>query len=452
MQRTCREMGIQTVMVYSEADVSAKYVRLADEAVCIGPPSAEKSYMNAAAIIAAAEITESQAIHPGYGFLSENADFAAQVEKSGFVFIGPRPETIRLMGDKIAAKKEMKKLGLKTIPSSEDCLPEDPQEAAQKATTLGFPLVVKAAAGGGGRGMRMAHSEAALVNIIAILQREAQLAFGNGTLYAERYLDNPRHVEVQVLSDGKNAVHLGTRDCSLQRRHQKVLEEAPAPDIAKNREEAICETCVKICKKIAYLSAGTFEFLYDEKDFYFIEMNTRLQVEHPVTEMITGIDIVAQQIKIAAGEGVSLRQKDIRFRGASMECRINAEDPESFRPSPGVINQYHPPGGNGVRVDSHAYGGYNMPPYYDSLLAKLVVHGADRPQALARMRSALSEYVVDGISTNLPLHERLVRDSAFIKGGIGIHYLENQIKGGLLFKTAKTKPSIGVLAVRQCII
>ncbi len=430
VQRTCREMGVQTVMVYSEADVNAKYLRLADEAVCIGPPPAAESYLNIAAIVAAAEITEAEAIHPGYGFLSENADFAERVEKSGFVFIGPDPETIRMMGDKLAAKRAMQKTGLKMIPGSEQPLPADAAQAAEEAAKTGFPLVVKAAAGGGGRGMRVVHTDAVLANVISVLRREAQAAFGDSSLYAEKYLDNPRHIEVQILSDGKNAVHLGTRDCSLQRRHQKVLEEAPAPGLPRKREEGICEACVAACKKTGYKGAGTFEFLYDGERFYFIEMNARLQVEHPVTEMITGVDVVAEQIKIAASRRLDLKQKEIRFFGAAMECRINAEDPATFVPSPGLIRQYHAPGGNGVRVDSHAYGGYEVPPYYDSLLAKLVAYGEDRKQARARMQSALREYVIDGIATNLPLHARLLADAAFAQGGVGIRYLESKIKEG----------------------
>ena len=430
VQRTCRELGVQTVMVYSQADVKAKYVKLADEAVCIGPAPAAESYLNTAAIIAAAEITEVQAIHPGYGFLSENADFAESVEKSGFVFIGPSPEAIRLMGDKIAAKTAMKKAGLKMIPGSDEMLPQDPAQAATEAAKTGFPLVIKAAAGGGGRGMRVVHTKAVLANVISVLQHEAQAAFGNGALYAEKYLDNPRHIEVQILADGKNAVHLGTRDCSMQRRHQKVVEEAPACGLPRKKEEAICEACIAACKKINYKGAGTFEFLFDGEHFYFIEMNTRLQVEHPVTEMITGIDIVAEQLSIAADGKLHIRQKDIRFWGASIECRVNAEDPRTFAPSPGTLHNYHAPGGNGVRVDSHAYTGYEISPFYDSLLAKLITHGADRHQARARMQSALREYVIDGIATNLPLHSRLMNDAAFAQGKIGIKYLETKIKEG----------------------
>ena len=430
IQRACRELGAQTVAVYSQADAEAKYVRLADEAVCIGPPEVGKSYLNAAALVAAAEITEAEAIHPGYGLLSENADFAEKVRDSGFVFIGPSPEVIRLMGDKIAAKKAMKKAGLKMIPGTETPLSEDPQEGAKQAAAAGFPLVVKAAAGGGGRGMRVVHAESALPGTLAILRREAEAAFGDGSLYAERFLESPRHVEVQVLADGKNAVHLGTRDCSLQRRHQKILEEAPAPGIPAKALDAVCEACVAACRKFGYTGAGTFEFLHDGRDFYFIEMNTRLQVEHPVTEMITGADIVAEQIRIAAGEGLSFRQKDVVFRGHAVECRINAEDPRTFMPSPGRVTRYHPAGGPGVRVDSHIYAGSEVPPYYDSLVAKLIVHGATRDLAMARMRGALREFLLDGISTNLELHEELLRpDSAFARGPVGIDYLEKMLAG-----------------------
>lgn len=421
-------MHIQTVMIYSEADREAKYVRLADEAVCVGPAPVSKSYLNIAAIIAAAEITGAEAVHPGYGLLSENADFAEQVQKSGFVFIGPRPETIRLMGDKIAAKKAAHKGGLKTVPGTEGALSEDPRAAAKTAAAIGFPLVVKAAAGGGGRGMRVAQNEVGLQNMIPILRREAEAAFGDGTLYAEKFLDNPRHIEAQVLADGKDAVHLGTRDCSLQRRNQKILEEAPAPGIAEKKLRTLGEDCAAACRKMRYTGAGTFEFLYDGTEFYFIEMNTRLQVEHPTTEMITGLDIVREQLYIAAGEPLRMRQRDVVFTGHALECRINAEDPYTFIPSPGRINEYHPPGGAGVRVDSHAYRGYVVPPYYDSLLAKLVVHGDNRAHAIARMQSAIGEYVIDGIATNLPLHAELLEDENFAKGGVGIRYLEEKIK------------------------
>ncbi|MGU9950976.1 MAG: acetyl-CoA carboxylase biotin carboxylase subunit [Gammaproteobacteria bacterium WSBS_2016_MAG_OTU1] len=428
IQRACREMGIQTVMIYSQADRDAKYVRLAEEAVCIGPAPVSESYLNVAAILAAAEITESEAVHPGYGLLSENAEFAEQVQKSGFTFIGPTAETIRLMGDKIAAKQSVKKNGLKTVPGSDGALPADIKEASAMAAEVGFPLIIKASAGGGGRGMRLVHNAASLENIIPMLRRESLMAFGNDSLYAEKFLENPRHVEVQVLADGKDAVHLGTRDCSMQRRNQKIIEEAPAPNIPEKKLRAVCESCAAACRKMRYMGAGTFEFLYDGKEFYFIEMNTRIQVEHPATEMITGVDIVQEQLYIAAGEPLRMRQRDIVFSGHSIECRLNAEDPRTFVPSPGRINEYHTPGGAGVRVDSHAYRGYTVPPYYDSLLAKLIVCGSDRAHAIARMRSALGEYVIDGITTNLPLHADLLRDEKFIEGGIGIHYLEEKIK------------------------
>ena len=430
IQRACRELGAQTVAVYSQADAKAKYVRLADEAVCIGPPPVGKSYLNAAALVAAAEITEAEAVHPGYGLLSENADFAEKVRDSGFVFIGPPPEVIRLMGDKIEAKKAMKKAGLKMIPGTDSPLSEDPREAVKQASTAGYPLVVKAAAGGGGRGMRVVRAESALPATLAVLRREALAAFGDDALYAERFLESPRHVEVQVLADGKNVIHLGTRDWSLQRRHQKILEEAPAPGIAAKALESVCEACVSACRKFNYAGAGTFEFLYDGREFYFIEMNTRLQVEHPVTEMITGADIVAEQIRIAAGEGLSFRQKDVSFHGHAVECRINAEDPETFLPSPGRVTRYHPAGGPGVRVDSHIYADCEVPPYYDSLLAKLVAHGATREAAMARMRGALREFLLDGVSTNLPLHMDLLRpESAFARGPVGIDYLEKMLAG-----------------------
>ncbi len=426
VQRACRELGIQTVMVYSEGDSTAKYLRLADEVVCIGPAPISASYLNGAAIIAAAEITGAQAIHPGYGLLSENADFAEQVEKSGFTFIGPSADIIRLMGDKIAAKTTVKKYNLKTIPGVEGALPVDVGEAATLIAKIGFPTVIKAAAGGGGRGMRVVHSEVQTRNILPVLRSEARAAFGDDTVYAERFLDNPRHIEVQVLADGKNAIHLGTRDCSLQRRHQKVLEEAPAFDVPQKKHDAICEACATMCRKIGYQGAGTFEFLYADQEFYFIEMNTRVQVEHPVSEMITGVDIVAQQIRIAAGQPLAYRQKDILFRGHAIECRINAEDPKTFLPAPGRIDMYHPPGGIGVRVDSHIFSGYEVPPYYDSLIAKLVVHADTRAAALVRLRSVLREFVITGISTTLPLHEELAEDEVFISGKAGIAFLETR--------------------------
>jgi len=415
IQRTCRELGIQTVMIYSEGDANAKYLRLADETVCIGPAAVDKSYLNSAAIIAAAEITEADAIHPGYGLLSENADFAEQVQKSGFAFIGPSPSTIRLMGDKIAAKQTAKKYGLKVIPDSNGALSQKDSDAAAAVSAVGYP-----------RGMRVVQTEMQAMNTLPVLRQETQSAFGDGTLYAERYLENPRHVEVQVLGDGKQAIHLGTRDCSMQRRHQKIIEEAPAPGISAKKQNAIGDACAAVCRKMGYAGAGTFEFLYADDEFYFIEMNTRLQVEHPVTEMITGLDIVSEQIKVTTGEKLSLRQKDVRFNGHAMECRINAEDPTTYIPSPGKISFYHAPGGFGVRVDSHVYSGYDVPPFYDSLLSKLVSHGATRQLAMARMRSALQEYVIEGIATNLPLHSELVSDPAFLQNALGIKYLEKR--------------------------
>ena len=428
IQRACREMGIRTVVVHSEADTEAKYVKLADESVCIGPPPAAASYLNIPSIISAAEVTDAEAIHPGYGFLSENADFAEKVERSGFVFIGPRPENIRLMGDKVSAKQAMTKAGVPTVPGSEGALPEDPKEVVRIARKVGYPVIIKAAGGGGGRGMRVVHTEAALPNAVNMTRSEAQAAFANPVVYLERYLEQPRHIEVQVLADAhKNAVHLGERDCSMQRRHQKVLEEAPAPDLAPKLRERIGERCVDACRKIGYRGAGTFEFLFEDGEFYFIEMNTRIQVEHPVTEMITGIDLVQEQIRVAAGEKLRFRQKDIQFRGHAIECRINAEDPYRFTPSPGRITSYHPPGGPGIRVDSHVYQGYSVPPNYDSMVGKVIAYGATREQALARMRIALSEMVVEGIQTNIPLHRELLNDTRFLRGGVSIHYLEQKL-------------------------
>jgi acetyl-CoA carboxylase biotin carboxylase subunit len=428
IQRACRELGIRTVVVHSEADTEAKYVKLADESVCIGPPPAAASYLNIPAIISAAEVTDAQAIHPGYGFLSENADFAEKVERSGFVFIGPHPENIRLMGDKVSAKQAMIKAGVPTVPGSEGALPDDPKEIVRIARKIGYPVIIKASGGGGGRGMRVVHTEAALINAVNMTRSEAQAAFANPTVYLERYLEQPRHIEIQVLCDGqKNAVYLGERDCSLQRRHQKVMEEAPAPDLPAKLREKIGERCVDACKKIGYRGAGTFEFLYEEGEFYFIEMNTRVQVEHPVTEMITGIDIVQEQIHIAAGEKLRVRQKDIVLRGHAIECRINAEDPYRFTPSPGKITSYHPPGGPGIRVDSHVYQGYTVPPNYDSMVGKVIAYGASREQAIARMRIALSEMVVEGILTNIPLHRDLLNDTRFLRGGVSIHYLEQKL-------------------------
>jgi acetyl-CoA carboxylase biotin carboxylase subunit len=425
IQRACREMGIKSVVVYSEADRDAKYVRLAEEAVCIGPAASAQSYLNMPAIIATAEVTDAEAIHPGYGFLSENADFAERVEKSGFTFIGPTPESIRTMGDKVAAKQAMIKAGVPCVPGSEGALPEDPKELIQIARTIGYPVIIKAAGGGGGRGMRVVHTEAALVNAVQMTRSEAGAAFGNPAVYMEKFLENPRHVEIQILADEhKNAVWLGERDCSMQRRHQKVIEEAPAPGIPRRVIEKIGERCSAACKKMGYRGAGTFEFLYENGEFYFIEMNTRVQVEHPVTELVTGIDIVQMQIRIAAGEKLPFVQRQIEMRGHAIECRINAEDAYKFTPSPGRITMWHPPGGPGVRVDSHAYTNYFVPSNYDSMIGKIIVHADTREQALARMRSALSETVVEGISTNIPLHRELMADASFIQGGTSIHYLE----------------------------
>jgi acetyl-CoA carboxylase biotin carboxylase subunit len=428
IQRACRELGIRTVVVHSTADNEAKYVKLADESVCIGPPPSKDSYLNIPAIISAAEVTDAEAIHPGYGFLSENADFAERVEKSGFVFIGPRPESIRLMGDKVSAKHAMKAAGVPTVPGSEGALPEDPREVVKIARAVGYPVIIKAAGGGGGRGMRVVHTEAALVNAVNMTRQEAQTAFGNPSVYMEKFLENPRHIEIQVLADQhRNAVWLGERDCSMQRRHQKIIEEAPAPGILRKLIEKIGDRCAEACRKINYRGAGTFEFLFENGEFYFIEMNTRVQVEHPVTEMVTGIDIVQQQIRIAAGEKMVLRQRDIVTKGAAIECRVNAEDPYKFTPSPGRITAWHTPGGPGVRVDSHAYAGYMVPPHYDSMIGKLICYGDTREQALARMRIALSEMVVEGILTNIPLHRDLMMDEKFVLGGTSIHYLEKRL-------------------------
>jgi acetyl-CoA carboxylase, biotin carboxylase subunit len=428
IQRACRELGIKTVVVHSQADTEAKYVKLADESVCIGPPPSRDSYLNIPAIISAAEVTDSEAIHPGYGFLSENADFAERVEKSGFVFIGPRPESIRLMGDKVSAKDAMRRTGVPVVPGSEGALPDDPREIIRIAREVGYPVIIKAAGGGGGRGMRVVHTEAALLNAVTMTRSEAQSAFGNPSVYMEKFLENPRHVEIQVLADGqRNAVHLGERDCSMQRRHQKIIEEAPAPGISRRLLERIGTRCADACRKIGYRGAGTFEFLYENGEFYFIEMNTRVQVEHPVTELITGIDIVQEQIRIAAGEKLRFRQRDIVLTGHAIECRINAEDPYKFTPSPGRITAWHPPGGPGIRVDSHAYANYFVPPHYDSMIAKVLARGDTREQALRRMSIALSEMAVEGILTNLPLHRELLVDANFIAGGTSIHYLENRL-------------------------
>jgi acetyl-CoA carboxylase biotin carboxylase subunit len=416
--RACKELGIKTVAVHSQADRDLMHVRLADEAVCIGPAPSTESYLNVPAIISAAEITSSVGIHPGYGFLAENADFAEQVENSGFVFIGPRAETIRLMGDKVSAITAMKAAGVPTVPGSDGALDEDNERTLKIARGIGYPVIVKAAAGGGGRGMRVVQSEPALINAIHVTQAEAAAAFGSDKVYIEKFLGNPRHVEVQILADGQgHAIHLGDRDCSLQRRHQKVLEEAPAPGIPDDIREAVAKSCVDACIKIGYRGAG----------FYFIEMNTRVQVEHPVTEMVTGVDIVREQLRIASGMPLSIKQEDVVIKGHSFECRINAEDAKTFLPSPGLVTHFHAPGGNGVRVDSHLYGGYTVPPYYDSLIAKIITYGDDRETALVRMRRALDELVIDGISHNTALQQRLVRDSAFMKGGVSIHYLENKL-------------------------
>ena len=431
IQRACREMGIRTVVVHSEADTEAKYVKLADESVCIGPAPAASSYLNIPAIISAAEVTDAEAIHPGYGFLSENADFAEKVERSGFVFIGPRPENIRLMGDKVSAKQAMAKAGVPTVPGSEGALPEDTKEIVKVARKVGYPVIIKAAGGGGGRGMRVVHTEAALLNAVNMTRTEAQAAFANPVVYLEKYLEQPRHIEIQILADShKNAIYLGERDCSLQRRHQKIMEEAPAPELPAKLRERVGERCVEACRKIAYRGAGTFEFLYEDGEFYFIEMNTRIQVEHPVTEMITGVDLVQEQIRVAAGEKLRFRQKDIVLRGHAVECRVNAEDPYRFTPSPGKITSYHPPGGPGIRVDSHVYQGYTVPPYYDSMVGKVIAYGATREQAIARMRIALSEMVVEGIQTNIPLHRELLNDTLVLRGGVSIHYLEQKLAQG----------------------
>jgi acetyl-CoA carboxylase biotin carboxylase subunit len=430
IQRACREMGIKTVTVHSEADAEAKYVKLADESVCIGPAPSDQSYLNIPAIISAAEVTDAEAIHPGYGFLSENSDFAERVEKSGFVFIGPRPETIRLMGDKVSAKAAMKKAGVPCVPGSEGSLPEAPEQIRKTAQSIGYPVIIKAAGGGGGRGMRVVHTDAALLNAVTMTRAEAQSAFGNPTVYMEKFLENPRHIEIQVLADEhRNAIFLGDRDCSMQRRHQKIIEEAPAPNLSSRLRDKIGERCAEACRKIGYRGAGTFEFLFEGGQFYFIEMNTRLQVEHTITEMITGIDLVQEQIRIAAGVRLRLRQKDVVLRGHAIECRINAEDPYKFTPSPGRITSYHAPGGPGIRVDSHVYHNYFVPPHYDSLIGKVIAYGDSRQQAIARMRIALSEMVVEGIKTNIPLHQELMLDAAFLRGGTGIHYLEQKLAG-----------------------
>ena len=428
--RACKELDIATVAVHSKADRELKHVLLADEAVCIGPAPSTESYLNVPAIISAAEVTRASAIHPGYGFLAENADFADQVEKSGFIFIGPKADTIRLMGDKVSAIQSMKKAGVPTVPGSDGPLTDDDSRTLEIARRIGFPVIIKAAAGGGGRGMRVVHDEESLPGAVQVTQSEAAAAFGSSVVYLEKFLQHPRHVEVQVLADGQgNAIHLGDRDCSLQRRHQKVLEEAPAPDIPPDLREQVAESCINACLEIGYRGAGTFEFLYEDGGFYFIEMNTRVQVEHPVTEMVTNFDIVREQLRIASGRALSVTQQDIKFSGHAFECRINAEDPTTFMPSPGTVTTFHAPGGLGVRVDSHLYDGYTVPPYYDSLIAKVISYGDDRETALARMRQALDELVVEGIRTNTALHRDLVRDDAFKAGGVSIHYLEKLLEG-----------------------
>jgi len=426
--RACKELGIKTVAVHSEADRDLKHVLLADESVCIGPAASSESYLNVPAIISAAEVTDSVAIHPGYGFLSENADFAERVENSGFIFIGPKAETIRIMGDKVAAIEAMQQAGVPTVPGSDGPLDSNTKRTKELASKIGYPVIIKAAGGGGGRGMRVVHTEATLLNAVAMTKAEAEAAFGNGTVYMEKFLENPRHVEFQILSDSHgNAIHLGERDCSMQRRHQKVVEEAPAPGITAQQRSDIGNRCAEACRQIGYRGAGTFEFLYENGEFYFIEMNTRVQVEHPVTELVTGIDIVKEQILIASGEPLRFRQEDIVLRGHAVECRINAEDPEKFLPSPGTITQLHMPGGPGVRVDTHIYDGYRVPPYYDSMIGKLITHGENRESAIARMRIALQEMVISGIKTNIPLQLDIMRDSAFKAGGANIHYLEKKL-------------------------
>ncbi len=426
--RACKELGIKTVAVHSTADQNLKHVLLADESVCIGPPASKDSYLNMPAIISAAEVTDSVAIHPGYGFLSENADFAERVEKSGFVFIGPKAETIRMMGDKVSAIRIMKKAGVPCVPGSDGPLGDDAGENLRIARQIGYPVIIKASGGGGGRGMRVVHSEATLINAINVTQAEAMAAFGNGQVYMEKFLEKPRHIEIQVLADNYgNVVHLGERDCSLQRRHQKVIEEAPAPGITPKQRKMIGERCVAACSAVNYRGAGTLEFLYQDGEFYFIEMNTRVQVEHPVTELITGIDIVKAQLRIAAGERLPWTQSDIVIRGHAIECRINAEDPKGFVPSPGPVKLFHAPGGPGIRVDSHLYSGYVVPPYYDSMIGKLIAYGEDRDTAIARMKTALSEMVIEGIKTNIPLHQEIFNHSAFKAGGLDIHYLERRL-------------------------
>ena len=426
--RACRELGIRTVAVHSMADRELKHVRLADESVCIGPAASSESYLNIPAVVSAAEVTDATAVHPGYGFLSENADFAERVEQSGFIFVGPRPETIRLMGDKLCAIAAMQAAGIPCVPGSGGPIGDNTRETLRVARDIGYPVIVKAAGGGGGRGMRVVNSESSLLDSISLTRAEAAAAFGNDTVYLEKYLENPRHIEFQILADTHgNVVHLGERDCSMQRRHQKVLEEAPAPGIEPEVREAMGARCVAACREIGYRGAGTFEFLYEDRRFYFIEMNTRLQVEHPVTELVTGIDIVKTQLHIAAGEALPFSQEDVRFSGHAVECRINAEHPSTFRPSPGTITAFHPPGGPGIRLDSHIYAGYEVPPYYDSMIGKLIAHAETREFAIARVCTALDEIVIDGIDTNIALHRELCRDDAFVAGGAGIGYLEQKL-------------------------
>ncbi len=425
--RACKELGIRTVAIHSSADRDLKHVLLADETVCIGPAAPKESYLSIPAVISAAEITGAQAIHPGYGFLAENADVAEQVEKSGFVFIGPSPENIRIMGDKVSAISTMKAAGVPCVPGSDGPVKDNSEENLELARKIGFPIIIKAAGGGGGRGMRVVQDESELIHLIATTRTEAHAAFGNDKVYMEKFLQNPRHIEIQVLGDGQgHAIYLGERDCSMQRRHQKIIEESPAPGITPEQRRAIGDICVKACIEIGYSGAGTFEFLYENGCFYFIEMNTRIQVEHPVTEEITGIDIVKEQIRIACGQPLSIKQQDIHFKGHAIECRINAEDPKTFLPSPGQIVTFHAPGGPGVRVDSHVYSGYRVPPYYDSLIAKIITYGETREIALARMRNALDEIHVEGIKTNIELHQVILRDAKFNQGGTNIHYLEHE--------------------------
>ena len=426
--RACKELGIKTVATYSVADREQKHVYLADESVCIGPAASIDSYLNIPAVISAAEVTDAVGIHPGYGFLSENADFAERVEQSGFTFVGPKAETIRVMGDKVSAIKAMKKAGIPCVPGSDGPLGDDSKQLMKTAKEIGYPVIIKAAGGGGGRGMRVVYSEATLLKSITLTRAEAAAAFGNDIVYMEKFLEHPRHIEIQILADEHgNVIYLAERDCSMQRRHQKVIEEAPAPGLSEKTRKKIGELCVKACKTISYRGAGTFEFLYENEEFYFIEMNTRIQVEHPVTEMITGVDIVKEQLRVASGDPLNYKQADIKVRGHAIECRINAEDPETFLPSPGTIEHYHPPGGFGIRVDTHVYQGYKVPPYYDSMIGKLIAHAETRELALSRLSMALSEIVIDGIKTNIPLHQNLVQDTAFAAGGTDIHYLENKL-------------------------